>query len=89
MQQGTRGREPVAQAAHVGPRERLQSIADQNPLAWRLRRQGWPSKREVWMSLLWVYIGFAAGVLMLVLLLARAVGNSQRRRIAARQRRYR
>jgi len=41
------------------------------------------------MSLLWVYIGFAAGVLMLVLLLARAVGNSQRRRIAARQRRYR
>jgi hypothetical protein len=33
------------------------------------------------MSLLWVYIGFAAGVLMLVLLLARAIGNSQRRRI--------
>ena len=31
MQQGTRGREPVAQAAHVGPRERLQSMADQRP----------------------------------------------------------
>ena len=33
------------------------------------------------MNLLWVYIGFAVGVLLLVLLLARVVGNSQRRRI--------
>jgi len=33
------------------------------------------------MNLLWVYIGFTAGVLLLVLLLARVVGNSQRRRI--------
>ena len=33
------------------------------------------------MNLLGVYIGFAAGVLLLVLLLARAVGNSRRRRI--------
>jgi len=31
--------------------------------------------------LLWVYVGFAVVALLLVLLLARAVGNSQRRRI--------
>ena len=33
------------------------------------------------MNLLWVYIGFAVVALLLVLLLARVVGNSQRRRI--------
>ena len=33
------------------------------------------------MNLLWVYMGFAVAALLLVLLLARAVGNSQRRRI--------
>lgn len=33
------------------------------------------------MNLLWVYIGFAVVAVLLVLLLARAVGNSQRRRI--------
>ena len=33
------------------------------------------------MNLIWVYIGFAVVTLLLVLLLARAVGNSQRRRI--------
>jgi hypothetical protein len=32
-------------------------------------------------NLLWVYIGFAVVALLLVLLLARVVGNSQRRRI--------
>ena len=32
-------------------------------------------------ELLWIYIGFAVVALLLVLLLARVVGNSQRRRI--------
>jgi hypothetical protein len=33
------------------------------------------------MNLLWVYIGFAVVAVLLVLLLARVVGNTQRRRI--------
>jgi len=71
----------VAHPAHVRRDGTLQSIADRDLWHGACEDKTGLSKRGVCMNLLWVYVGFAVVALLLVLLLARAVGNSQRRRI--------
>ena len=81
MQHGLVGYEPRSASRSRRRDGTLQSIADRDLWHGGGEDKTGLSKREACMNLLWVYVGFAVVALLLVLLLARAVGNSQRRRI--------